>query len=1278
MRFNLKSNYIFATVIVLIICAINYRWFSLGYFAYGDWHYSFNDLLRDSISPSVWAGSSGYGVQDASFWRLPLNLIIGLFASLGIPFNVSEKLLVFWPTVIGLAVSGYLLAYRIFQNKTAGVIGATVLSFNSYAIASIGQGHILLLTATFLAVLGFVFIMKAIRDGAGYKYFLFSSLLFAASGWVDLRVLYMSAIAVFLYSVFTAVIEKRGLKNLLPGLFLFGAVLLVANLFWLIPTIVSGGLSSSAVLSRGLFGNNFWNIYSAINFTHPFWGVLSTTWFLKQDVMLYQWILPVLFSISLILYRKNKPILIFFGILGVLGILLSKQVDAPFTGLYAWLFDVVPGFSAFRESTKFYFYSILGLLVLLSAFSIRTGLPEGKPVRALRYSALSAVLIIFSVNAYSIISGSVGKLYLEKQLPGDYAVFEEYVSEQPGFYRTLWTPAAARWNASSARIPTVTGPTLSNTWKQYLRDDGSTVSKNDDLLAELTSLLGSDYGQQILDYSSIRYVVVPLGASDNGEDLFDSYEGSRDDYIALLNSLDYLKQIDIGTNELVLYENPSYHSLVTLEDDVYVTDGSESPALLSRFFKATNGSSPSYVQQGDKVPASMLPAARSLFGSPSVSIADGGMVVSDNISSPEGTRGTLYRDTGTGKLYYYFDGSSVTMFSKTARLPQVNGSGIGSIIDGINVIKSVELDSQGSYYLRANEGIAELVEGSIQYVGSFSSMADVEIIKQGANSVENGSFEAGAWRDTVADCNKYDEGGDIAMSISSDVSSTGSRSLRLEAKRHTACTYTTIDVRGDEDYLLQLEYRSMGAQYSGYYLEFDDAEKTSISGRKLITDGREWNTETVELRSPVGATSAKLYLYAYESNGIDNNIVLYDNISLSVPESTGRVDLSDMATEFEKIQINLRKGSNSFDVNFPEYSGDSIIENGSFEEGAWTDRVGDCNNYDNNPSISMDLSSEASDGNKSLSLSARRHNACTSKSISFDAAESLLLSFDYKTNNKNRFGYYMIFDDSAKTTIKDFITKERPNQWGQYKKAIQVPFGSTKAELYLYAYESDGRTDNRVLFDNFEIIEIPDVHGRYFLVEDSSRDMSTPAHVSVSSDSSSKKSVYINGQRDASILTLSQSFDPGWRLYIEPIAGWTDCAQESTVRRAITDNTDYVECYSGKSAGLLDVSYVTNENYLPDEFHIVSNGFANGWLFDPEYIKANFPQEYWEENDDGGINVRLTLYYQPQSLFYLGVIGTLGISLISLIFFACYKLRNRKLHNRKPQAGNLSIRRRLS
>jgi hypothetical protein len=54
-----------------------------------------------------------------------------------------------------------------------------------------------------------------------------------------------------------------------------------------------------------------------------------------------------------------------------------------------------------------------------------------------------------------------------------------------------------------------------------------------------------------------------------------------------------------------------------------------------------------------------------------------------------------------------------------------------------------------------------------------------------------------------------------------------------------------------------------------------------------------------------------------------------------------------------------------------------------------------------------------------------------------------------------------------------------------------------------------------------------------------------------------------------------------------------------------------------------------------DDTHTMVYDYANQWTIDPEYIRANYPKNYYKENPDGTIDVRMTMYFRPQSYFYL-------------------------------------------
>jgi hypothetical protein len=149
--------------------------------------------------------------------------------------------------------------------------------------------------------------------------------------------------------------------------FLSIIIVFLLNAYWLLAFGKTGTLTVNSFFSRELFGNEFLNINYAFTLFHPFWTGKRTTEFIIQPIPFTFWLIPLVAFIGLFLQRKKKNIL-FFGMVALVGIFLTKQVGQPFPNLYPWLYTHFPGFNAFREASKFFFIVALGYSVLIAAF----------------------------------------------------------------------------------------------------------------------------------------------------------------------------------------------------------------------------------------------------------------------------------------------------------------------------------------------------------------------------------------------------------------------------------------------------------------------------------------------------------------------------------------------------------------------------------------------------------------------------------------------------------------------------------------------------------------------------------------------------------------------------------------------------------------------------------------------------------------------------------------------------------------------------------------------
>jgi len=364
----MNRKYIYILTVVLLLTYS--RWISFRVFTWGDWWYFFSESMSEFRHVTVWNTIFNMGAIDVTLWRQPvLNLPFGLFGQWGLSQEVAEKFIIFWPTIILGNFGIYFILKRQFKSSVSGFVGTVVFNYNSYYL---GTTHILIYTAGVWGVFTLFCFIEVLKKHS-ISLAILTAILMSITGFYDLRVLYMLCFILFsfclYYSIFLTSTAKGGVKKLLPSVSLLLLVILLFllfNLFWIMPMVSAKSLVENSILKRGLFGNSFLNIKYTLTLYYPFWDGTRTTPFITHRVPPLYWLIPTLACTGMLLNRKSR-IVFFFGIVALLGIFLTKQVAAPFTNLYPFLFNNIPGYSAFREATKYYFFIILGYSILIGS-----------------------------------------------------------------------------------------------------------------------------------------------------------------------------------------------------------------------------------------------------------------------------------------------------------------------------------------------------------------------------------------------------------------------------------------------------------------------------------------------------------------------------------------------------------------------------------------------------------------------------------------------------------------------------------------------------------------------------------------------------------------------------------------------------------------------------------------------------------------------------------------------------------------------------------------------
>jgi hypothetical protein len=285
----------------------------------------------------------------------------------------------------------------------------------------------------------------------------------------------------------------------------------------------------------------------------------------------------------------------------------------------------------------------------------------------------------------------------------------------------------------------------------------------------------------------------------------------------------------------------------------------------------------------------------------------------------------------------------------------------------------------------------------------------------------------------------------------------------------------------------------------------------------------------------------------------------------------------------------------------------NLIDNGSFESGTWTQRVGDCFHYDDKPVLDMKLDRNAADGRQSLALIAGRHLACTEHApVLVKPDTAYLFEFNYQGDSRGTdTSVEVTFDDPNNTSIDEHPTIA--TNWQRYSKIIKVPRGAKKATISLYGHPpGEGVHPAATRYDNVKLYEIPAALDDFYLVSGRPLESKPPASITSDSINPTKRLIHVKGAGGAFLLRVQDSYHPKWALRL---------ATGSTV---------------GK--------------------HLQLDGNENAWLLDVSTI-CKAPGSCMSK-PDGSYDIELVMEFTPQKWFIVGIVISVLTSVGLLFMFA--------------------------
>lgn len=569
---NLFNKHKLLIILIFINFAAYHIWFfNFDILAAGDWGQRYIETSKMYFSVlTVWSPIY-YGFVDMMPSLYPTLLMEGLMAFLNLSHPLTMRLIWMWPVILFPLFGSYFLIKKFTKSDISAFVGSLVFSFNTYFIMG-RTGHLTVMASFGMAPLIILFFIKSLESRKIYYGVLTGLLCFIASAY-ELRSLNIIAGVLFLYFIYHfLIIEKLRFKKTLqtiPVAVLPFIITGVLNLYWLLGYLKLGPTAFSEILQRSLFGSGFMNIVRSMTLFHPFWTGSKYYSFVVQPIPFYFFLVPVFAILGIMFNRRNK-IVLFFSIISLLGIILTKQSAEPFPHLYTWLYNHMPGFSVYRESSKFYFLIALGYSILIAFFIdwLWKTYTDKRWKKYIKYCLTFIIVLLFVWNTKPIITGEIEMLFVPRKAPQDYLIVKNFIMKQPEYFRTLWSPQISKWSFYNNDHPYIGGDVYvkQSIFKDLIGKEYTTKNY----------IFQHEFAGKFLDMSSVKYVFVPQRDRfyKNDDDLFFWLPKDRKYFIDALDNAGYLTKIDIGTQEIVAYENKEYrpHIYLTYEKETIHAD----------------------------------------------------------------------------------------------------------------------------------------------------------------------------------------------------------------------------------------------------------------------------------------------------------------------------------------------------------------------------------------------------------------------------------------------------------------------------------------------------------------------------------------------------------------------------------------------------------------------------------------------------------------------------------------------------------------------------------
>lgn len=341
-------------ILLLLILVTHIFWFlPIWYLTYWDAWILWKAYLHWVFSSPIdfWLYEKGFIRPDLLYF--PILYLFSIFSELGIDYMYFSRFLLYIPSVILFPLWIFLIL-RKFNSEFSSFLWALFALFNTYFL-QLQTWHIFISLSWWLSTL---WLYYSLLEKNYYK----SSLFYILSLMIDIRITYIFLL-IHIFYLF-ALSTKNIKKDLLSILTIFIPIVIWT---WFVLFATSWTNAISSIVDRWIFWDWLFDFAHAFTISHPMW----TLW---EPILTFtkQWLAPYSFFVLFIfiawsLLIKNKKYY-YFVWLFLIWVFLTKQNSYPFVWSYSWLSKNIPLFSTYRESSKFFWISLMWFIPIIAIF----------------------------------------------------------------------------------------------------------------------------------------------------------------------------------------------------------------------------------------------------------------------------------------------------------------------------------------------------------------------------------------------------------------------------------------------------------------------------------------------------------------------------------------------------------------------------------------------------------------------------------------------------------------------------------------------------------------------------------------------------------------------------------------------------------------------------------------------------------------------------------------------------------------------------------------------